>query len=173
MASNNDRGHYCKQRGQSLIELTLITPLMLVALYIPVDFGIAFLTAHLAQNATREGARIGSGLISSDANHPIQSTEGTTIKNAVFARLPQRLTRRTVNVKFYFSGTAATCMQVMEVTATGAYNYAWYRLLAAIGIDTPAALTIRKRTQMRYNYQPPGNTSSVCGASGFEQTYSS
>ena len=28
------------QRGQSLIEITVITPLLLIALYVPVDFGI-------------------------------------------------------------------------------------------------------------------------------------
>jgi Flp pilus assembly protein TadG len=50
-----------KQKGQSVVELALITSLLLVALYIPADFGIAFLTAHLVQNAVREGTRIGSG----------------------------------------------------------------------------------------------------------------
>ena len=60
-----------KQMGQSVVELALITPLVLIALYIPADFGVAFLTAHLAQNAVREGARIGSGLTSGKPNKPI------------------------------------------------------------------------------------------------------
>src|ERR1700751_2256945 len=93
-----------KQMGQSIIELTLITPLLLIALYIPADFGVAFLTAHLVQNAVREGARIGSGLTSGDPSKPIDSGQGTTIKDAVFARLTQRLSSPSVTVKFYFGG---------------------------------------------------------------------
>ena len=31
------------QRGQSIVEISLITPLLLIALYIPVDFRISFL----------------------------------------------------------------------------------------------------------------------------------
>ena len=36
-----------KQRGQTVVEISLITPLVLMALYVPADFGVAFLTAHL------------------------------------------------------------------------------------------------------------------------------
>ena len=46
-------------KGQSIVEISLIAPLLLVALYIPADFGIAMFTAHLTQNAVREAARIG------------------------------------------------------------------------------------------------------------------
>ena len=92
-----------KQKGQSVVEMALMTPLVLIALYIPADFGVAFLTAHLTQNAVREGARIGSGLTSGDPTKPIGSGQGTTIKDAVFARLPQRLSSPSVSVKFYFA----------------------------------------------------------------------
>ena len=40
-------------RGQSLIEMSLITPVLLVALYIPMDFGIAFLVSNIAGTAGR------------------------------------------------------------------------------------------------------------------------
>lgn len=169
----NDKGRRMKQNGQSIVELTLITPLMLIALYVPVDFGIAFYTAHLTQNAVREGARIGSGLISSDNAHPVQSGQGTVIKDAVFARLPQKLSNPTVNVKFYFAGTAVSCMQVVEVTTSGNYDYGWYHLLRLVGITTPSSLPISKRTEMRYNYQRPDNNSPTCAATDFDQSYSS
>jgi hypothetical protein len=146
---------------------------MLIALYVPVDFGIAFFTAHLTQNAVREGARIGSGLISSDNAHPVQSSQGTVIKDAVFARLPQKLSSPTVNVKFFFAGTAASCMQVVEVTTSGNYDYGWYHLLKLVGVTTPSSLPISKRTQMRYNYQRPDNNSPTCATIDFDQTYSS
>jgi len=157
-----------KETGQSIVELSLITPLVLIALYIPADFGMAFLTAHLAQNAVREGARIGSGLTSGNPASPISSSQGTTIKDAVFARLPDRLSSPSVNVKFYFSGEAATCMQVVEVTATGTYNYGLYHLMELIGVTVPASETISRTTQMRYNYQRPENNTPICGAIGFE-----
>ena len=57
--------------GQSLIEMSLITPVLLVALYIPMDFGIAFLVSNIAGTAVRDAARIGSeiGKSGGDANN--------------------------------------------------------------------------------------------------------
>ena len=157
-----------KQMGQSVVELALITPLVLIALYIPADFGMAFLTAHLAQNAVREGARIGSGLTSGNPSTPISGSQGATIKNAVLARLPERLSSPSVNVKFYFSGEAATCMQVVEVTATGTYYYGLYHLMGLIGVTIPPSAPISRTTEMRYNYQRPENNTPICTAIGFE-----
>jgi Flp pilus assembly protein TadG len=165
--------HRRKQTGQSVVELALITPLVLVALYIPADFGMAFLTAHLAQNAVREGARIGSGLTSGNPNKPIDSGEGTTIKDAVFTRLPSRLSSPSVNLKFYFAGEAATCMQVVEVTVTGTYDYSLYHLMELIGVTVPSAAPISRTTQMRYSYQRPENNTPICATTGFDQTYAS
>ena len=45
-------------RGQALVEFTLVFLLLLVVAWIPADFGLAFFTGQLAQNAAREGARI-------------------------------------------------------------------------------------------------------------------
>jgi Flp pilus assembly protein TadG len=160
-----------KQTGQSVVELALITPLVLVALYIPADFGMAFLTTHLAQNAVREGARIGSGLTSGNPDNPISGTQGTTIKDAVFARLPERLSSPSVNVRFYFENEAAPCMQVVEVTVTGTYNYSLYHLMELIGVTVPSSAPISRTTQMRYNYQRPENNTPICAATGFDQTY--
>src|SRR5262245_15149900 len=157
-----------KQKGQSVVELSLITPLVLIALYIPADLGMAFLTAHLAQNAVREGARIGSGLTSGNLASQVSSVLGRRIKDAVFARLRERFSSRSVSVRCYFSGEAATCMQVVEVTATGTYNYGLYHLMELIGITVPASETISRTTQMRYNYQRPENNTPICGAIGFE-----
>jgi Flp pilus assembly protein TadG len=150
-----------------------MTPLVLIALYIPADFGVAFLTAHLTQNAVREAARIGSGLTSGDPNKPIDSAQGTKIKDAVFARLPNRLSSPSVNVKFYFSDEAATCMQVLEVTATATYSYTLYHLMELIGVTVPPSTPISRTTQMRYNYQRPENNTPICAATGFNQTYAS
>jgi Flp pilus assembly protein TadG len=158
--------------GQSVVELGLITPLILVALYIPADFGIAFLTAHLTQNAVREGARIGSNLRSGDPSAPIKSEEATTIKNEVLARLPNLLSEPSINVKFYSAGSAATCMQAIEVSAAGSYNFGWYRFVGLFGVTPDPSVAIVRTTSMRYDYQRSANDSSICSTISFDQTYS-
>lgn len=53
---------FCRFRnsdiGQSLVEFTLILPLLLVLLFAIVDFGRAFYTWNSLSNAAREGARV-------------------------------------------------------------------------------------------------------------------
>src|SRR5919106_3165036 len=49
---------YVNSKGQALVEFTLVFILLLIIAWIPADFGLAFYTAQLAQNASREGARI-------------------------------------------------------------------------------------------------------------------
>lgn len=45
------------ERGQALVEFTMVLPLLLVLLFALVDFGRAFYTWMLVTNAAREGAR--------------------------------------------------------------------------------------------------------------------
>ena len=45
-------------KGQSIVEISLITPVLLVALYIPVDFGIAF--SYQTLPAPRRATPLGS-----------------------------------------------------------------------------------------------------------------
>ena len=146
------------QRGQSLVEIALITPLLLIALYIPMDFGIGLFMAHLVQNAAREGARIGTGLQKTDGKDPpfkFSSTEAGTVKTAVNSRMPALLSNKSVTVKFY---DGATCMQFIEVTAGGTYNFFLYQLMNMFGGTVPNNVAISRTTQMRYNYQPAANT---------------
>jgi Flp pilus assembly protein TadG len=144
------------QRGQSIVEISLITPLLLIALYIPVDFGVSFFMGNLIQTAAREGTRIGSGLQKSGnvPNLIFSSAEADTVKTEVISRLPAYLTNKTVTVTFY-SGTA--CMEFVEVTAQGQYNFFMYRLMRLFGGNTPNSLTISRTTQMHYKYQPYTN----------------
>jgi Flp pilus assembly protein TadG len=157
--------HAC-QRGQSIIEITLITPLLLIALYIPADFGIAFFMGNLTQNAAREGARIGSGLSKRGKvpNLIFDSTHATTVKDEVFSRLPGHLTNTTVTVTFY-SGT--DCMEFIEVTAQGDYNFFLYQLMRLFGATVPDSATISRTTQIRYNYQQYTNTTYCTGSTTY------
>jgi Flp pilus assembly protein TadG len=142
------------QRGQGIVEISLITPLLLIALYIPVDFGVSFFMGNLIQTAAREGARIGSGLQKSGKDALSLSfslAEATTVKTEVISRLPAYLTDKKVTVTFY-TGTA--CMEFVEVKAQGQYKFFMYQLMRLFGGDAPNTLTISRTTQMHYKYQP-------------------
>ena len=68
-------------KGQSIIEMSLVTPLLLIALYIPIDFGVALLMMNQTQTATRDVARIASGT-------PPSSWNATTLQDTLRSRLP-------------------------------------------------------------------------------------
>ena len=51
------------RKGQSIVELALITPIVLVALYVPFDFGVSIYAGHLTQNVARDGARRAATMI--------------------------------------------------------------------------------------------------------------
>ena len=137
--------------GQSLVEIALITPLVLVALYIPADFGIAMFTGHLTQNAVREATRIGVS-----TKDPFDSAASTAIKNEALNRLPLRLVSPTVTVKYY-AGGPANCLQFLEVKAQGDYQYFLYQLIRLFGGTTLNTLSISRTTRMRYEFQPYTN----------------
>ena len=144
------------RRGQSLVEIALITPLLLIALYIPADFGIAMFTGHLTQNAVREAARIGV-----TTKDPFNSAASTAIKNEAINRLPARLVSRTVTVKYY-AGGSANCLKFVEVTAQGNYQYFLYQILRLLGATVPNTTPISRTTRMRYEFQPYNTTSTLC-----------
>ena len=133
--------------GQSIVEIGLVTPFLLIALYIPADFGIAYYTAHLTQNAVREAARIGVS-----TKDPFNNTAATAIANEALARIPSRLNSVTVTVTYFFE--PAPCMQNVLVTAQGSYSYFFYQMLRLVGATVPNTATITRASQMRYDFQP-------------------
>ena len=142
-----------KQLGQSIVEVTLITPLLLIAMYIPVDFGISFFMGNLMQTAVREGARIGSGLQKSGEVPDLvfSAAEAETVKTEVVNRLPAYVTNKTVIVTFY-SGSA--CMEFLQVSTQGEYPFFFYKLIRLFGGNAPNTMTVSRTTQMHYKYQP-------------------
>ena len=141
------------RKGQSVVEISLIAPLLLVALYIPADFGIAMFTAHLTQNAVREAARIGVS-----TKDPFNSPAGNAIANEALSRIPAGLKPVTVTVSYY-NGPAVTppCMQSVEVKAQGNYNYFIYQLMRMFGATVPNSVAITRTSRMRYEFQPVTN----------------
>jgi Flp pilus assembly protein TadG len=153
---NQNKKQKKNERGQSIVELSLITPLILIALYIPADFGVAFFVGNLTQTAAREGARIGSGLQKTGKVPDLifSSSEANVVKTEVLDRLPAFLKDKTVTVKFY-SGTA--CLEFIEVTAEGEYNFFLYQLTNLFGGPVSNSVTISRTTQMHHKYQPYTN----------------
>jgi hypothetical protein len=135
--------------------MTLITPLLLIALYIPADFGIGLLTAHLTQNAVREAARIAVS-----TKDPFNSTAANSVGDDALDNLPSRLASPAVTVNYYGAG-AASCLQSVEVSAQGTYNFFLYQMIRILGFSAPDSTVITRATRMRYEFQPVTN-STLC-----------
>jgi Flp pilus assembly protein TadG len=154
------------RRGQSVVEISLMAPLLMVALYIPADFGVAFLVANMTATAARDGARIGS-----NAGNPNFSTaDAAAVKDTVVPIMPARLTTRSVRVKFY-EDTPANCLETVEVTVSGDYNFFFYQILRLFGATVTNPRTISRTSQMPYRNQPAINQTRCTGTS-VNQLYS-
>jgi TadE-like protein len=150
------------RKGQSIVEISLITPLLLVALYVPADFGIAFFTAHLTQNAAREGARIAA--ISPECGTSVPCVTTVTesscpganpIVQEVCTRLPARLSAP-LTINTALSGNLGDkCMRMIKVEVTGKYNFFLYQIIRLIGVNmTDNDTSITRAAELRYELQP-------------------
>ena len=145
------------QKGQSIVELSLMTPLLLVALYIPFDFGVSFFAAHLTQNAVREVARIA-------ATQAPGSFNAASLRTELTSRLPRNVTVVGTPPITKFVTTPANCMGVVTVSATVQYKFFWYQILRLFKFSVPNTIDITRTTQMRYEYQPYDTTNTPCTA---------
>lgn len=151
-------------KGQSIVEITLITPLLLAALYVAFDFGIAFFAAHYAQNAVREGTRMGSILPDCSVVDSVpcvaegnvtESCPGSSpVVQATCARLPALLETPQVSVTLT-GAVGSTCRRTITTEVEGGYNYGFYRMMALIGKPPAATSTkIIRAAEARYELQP-------------------
>jgi hypothetical protein len=160
-------------KGQSIVEITLITPLLLAALYVTFDFGIALFTSHLTQNAVREAARIGTILpdcsvvsgsptprcVTAPKVGPVKCTSTDPVVQEVCTRLPTRLKENDPDVTVTLTGTVgAECRRMITVSASGNYNYGLYNLIALIGASNNKTLAINRSANARYELQPVTHT---------------
>jgi len=161
------------RKGQSIVEIALITPLLLAALVVPADFGVAFLAANMVNTAAREGARVGSQVgktAGTDTDRDFNvNKEAEAVKEQVVAKMPD-LSNRSVNVKFY-EGAPVNCLETIEVTASGDYNYYFYQILRMFGATVPPYSTISRTAQFAYRYQPYTNATRCTGTT-VDKTYS-
>ena len=147
-----------RARGQALVEFTLIFILLLVLAWIPADFGLAFYTGQLAQNAAREGARIAAvdpdlPSQSGTCTLPCTAQSADSVLGATAARLSSALVPgATITVTYPVGGTP--CNQMVRVQVVGNYNFFFYRLMNLIGAPVNPVVNISRATEMRWEHQP-------------------
>ena len=132
-----------KPTGQALVEFTLMFVLFLAIIWIPVDFGLAFYSGQLAQNASREGARLAAATNPFDAGN-VQ----TQVMNRMDSAMLKNITANVVPP----ACDPAVNMQVVTVTVAGEYNFYFYQLLRLLGFSAPDNVVISRTTTMRYEY---------------------
>jgi Flp pilus assembly protein TadG len=149
-------------KGQALVEFTLIFLLLLVIAWIPADFGLAFFTGQLASNASREGARIGAA----DPNYSAQVgscvmpaclslSNGTILKETARRMSSALLPGATITVEpLEALVPGSSCNNMVKVRVSGQYNYFFFRLLGMLGLSGGFdSETITRETRMRWEHQ--------------------
>jgi Flp pilus assembly protein TadG len=132
-----------KASGQALVEFTLMFVLFLAIIWIPVDFGLAFYSGQLAQNASREGARLAA------ATNPFNAGNiRTQVMNRMDSAVLKNITANVVPP----ACDSALNMQVVTVAVAGEYNFYFYQLLRFLGFSAPDSVVISRTTTMRYEY---------------------
>jgi Flp pilus assembly protein TadG len=142
--------------GQAVVEFTLVFLLFLIIAWIPVDFGLAFFTGQLAQNASREAARIAAAdpnLANGSCNMPCSSApEGTALKAAA-DRMSRVLLPGALIAVTLEPANGTNCNRLVEVSVSGEYDYFFYQLLRTMGHTIPDSLNIVRSTSMRWEHQ--------------------
>lgn len=146
--------------GQSVVEFTLVFLLFLVVVWIPADFGLAFYTGQLAQNSSREAARIAAAdpnLVSGNCTMPCASAPAGSALKAAADRMSQALLPGAAIAVTLQTASGTNCNRLAEVSISGNYNYFFYRLLQSVGVATSSVNTpvnIQRTTKMRWEHQP-------------------
>jgi hypothetical protein len=145
--------------GQAVVEFTLVFLLFLIIAWIPADFGLAFYTAQLAQNASREAARIAAAdpnlaTTTGSCNMPCSSAPGGTALKAAADRMSRVLLPGALIAVTLEPPAGAYCNRLVEVSVSGEYSYFFYQLLETMGHTIPDTLNIVRTTSMRWEHQP-------------------
>src|SRR5512145_814763 len=128
---------FFNRKGQSIVEITLMTPLVLVALYVPFDFGMTIFTGHITQNAVRDAARIASSTDEMDDTKAAQLAADVYNNHLPDLLVSGSPATKKVTVNYRAGGGPADCAHTVEVIAEGTYNFFLYKLMALIGPGAP------------------------------------
>ena len=129
--------------GQALVEFTLMFVLFLAIIWIPADFGLAFYSGQIAQNASREGARLAA------ATNPF---DVANIQTQVMNRMSSVVLRNVTADVLPPTCDPGLNMQVVTVSVAGEYDFYFYQLLRLLGLSAPNNVVITRTTTMRYEY---------------------
>ena len=143
-----------REKGQAMVEFTLIFVLLLVVAWIPADFGLAFYTGQLALNASREGARIAAAdrtLTPGSTKCQMPCASATGILKATADRMSSALLPGAW-VTLDLQG-GSTCDRLVTVSISGPYNFTFYQILRLLGFNVPNSTTITRQTSMRWEHQ--------------------
>ena len=146
--------------GQAVVEFTLAFLLFLVVVWIPADFGLAFYTGQLAQNSSREAARIAAAdpnLVNGNCTMPCSSAPAGSALKAAADRMSRALLPGAAIAVTLQPAAGTNCNRLAEVSISGNYKFFFYRLLQSVGV-APAAINdpvnIQRTTKMRWEHQP-------------------
>lgn len=145
-----------RSSGQALVEFTFTFLILLIVAWIPADFGLAFYTGQLAQNAAREGARIAAAeraLVSGTTSCTMPACTGNIFAETA-ARISSALLPGATITLQLDPDTGTTCNRMVTVTVSGTYKFVFYQLLRWMGVtgnlnNTP----ITRQTRMRWEPQ--------------------
>ena len=145
-----------RSSGQAVVEFTLLFMLFLIIAWIPADFGLAFYTGQLAQNAAREGARIAASdptLTSGTASCTMPSCSGNIFQQAA-SRISSALLPGATITLTLDPDTGTNCNRMVTVAVAGTYNFFFYQFLHWVGISGNLENTrITRQTSMRWEHQ--------------------
>ncbi len=139
LAQGHARRFRQSEAGQSLVEFTLVLPLLLVMLFAIVDFGRAFYTDSILTNAAREGARMAA--VQGDSN---QINSAVTNAMGGLTTTSPTLTKTYTNVQAAKGSTATVQLQYKFTYVTPISP-----LLSLIGGSSIANPTLTSTSSMR------------------------
>jgi Flp pilus assembly protein TadG len=145
-----------RSSGQAIVEFTLTFLILLIVAWIPADFGLAFYTGQLAQNAAREGARIAaadSTLVSGTTSCVMPSCTGNIFEETSKRLSAALLPAATIAVNLD-PDISTNCNRMVTVTVSGTYNFFFYRLLRWVRVSGNLDnKPITRQTRMRWEAQ--------------------
>ena len=156
LLSRNTLMGLTRSSGQAVVEFTLTFLILLIVAWIPADFGLAFYTGQLAQNAAREGARIAAAdrtLVSGTTSCVVPSCTGNIFKETAGRISSALLPAATITVSLD-PDVVTNCNRMVTVSVSGTYNFFFYQLLRWVGTSGNLNNTpITRQTRMRWEAQ--------------------
>lgn len=154
--AGNSFNRLTQSSGQALVEFTFTFLILLIVAWIPADFGLAFYTGQIAQNAAREGARIAAterSLVSGTTSCTMPSCTGNIFTETA-ARLSSALLPAATITLQLDPDIGTNCNRMVTVTVSGTYKFVFYQFLRWMGISGNLSnKPITRQTRMRWEPQ--------------------